>query len=248
MSNATIEKFEKVMDLKNKGYSLKEISEKLSASEGYIKNIWRLRRLNPELLELFRNGKLSTTLVRRLSSLPPEKQAEEYAKIAKPGNSKKKPSPAGVASEDELVKKLILDGIIGVNMGRIILNMPEGKRQKVLKFLTDPESSEAPEGLNEEIEEKRRELEILNRQINAKKKSITLMNYSREVIKHLIKAEDTIRELARGGVDAAYMPELLEWLGVLRRVQDIFRNAMATVQAQGFAVQEASQERSYIDV
>ncbi len=247
MAKAMVERFTKITELKEKGCSFKEIARELSVKEGYVKKIWQLRRLNPELLALFKNGKLSIEHARRLSSLSAEKQAEKYTKMTRPVDDLvEKPFPAKTV--DELVKKLILDGIIGVNMGRIILDMPEGKRRKVLKFLSDPESSEAPEGLDKEIEEKRRELEILNRQIGVKKKSITLMNYSRDVMKHLIKAEDTIRELARGGVDAAYMPELMEWLGVLRRVQDIFRNAMATVQVQGFVVQEISQERSHIDV
>jgi hypothetical protein len=147
------------------------------------------------------------------------------------------------ASEEELVKKFVLDGIIGINMRQRIMEMPEGKRKKFLQFLSDPESADVPD--SEEIEEKRRELEILDRQITVKKKSITFMNYSRETMKHLIKSEDTIRELARGGVDAAYLPELMEWIGVLRRIQDVFRDAMATIQVQGVFVE--NQEGSCID-
>jgi predicted CopG family antitoxin len=49
-----------------------------------------------------------------------------------------------------------LDGIIGVNFAQVLLDYPEEKRKKLLRFYAGQQ--DLPEDLDEEIAEKRREV------------------------------------------------------------------------------------------
>ena len=193
-------KIRKVIALKEKGYSNKAIAEELRLAEPTVRKLWALRRLHPDLMGKLEKGQLSLERAGQIARLPPAEQ---------------------------MVEKLILDGAIGPGLGQE--KMPLDRQEKALAFLVNPAISEPP-CPDEEIREKRRELEMLNREINHKKNSITFMNYTRDALKPLIKAEDAIRELARGGVDRAFLIELNEWLGLLRRIEEIINGAIATVQ------------------
>jgi hypothetical protein len=213
------DKVKKVIHYKKEGLSNKEIAEKLFIAKPYVNKLWALRRLHPRLMEMLEERKLSGSRAEVLARLSLEEQEEEYKKLA---------GIAETDSDKEILRKLVLDGVVGVNLSRMIMEMSASQRRRALIFLSDPSSP--LDDSDDEIQEKRRELEMLNREIGYKKNSITFMNYTRDALKPLIRAEDSIRELARGGVDRVFLLELTEWLGLLRRIEEIIRNAMATVQ------------------
>jgi len=80
----------------------------------------------------------------------------------------------------------------------------------------------------EELEKTRWQLE---REIGGKKSAITFMNYTREALRPLEKAEEGIKELARGNLDNVFKLEVRQWIGLLRRVTEILENVLATVNA-----------------
>jgi hypothetical protein len=228
------DKIEKTIRYKKEGLSNKKIAEKLSIAEGYVKKLWALRRLHPGFMELLKEKKLTTPRAQAFARLSLEKQEEEYKKFIKPNHN----SVIKTNIDEEILKKLVLDGIVGVNLSQIIMEMPKNKRQKILDFLSNPISVDLSNDLDDEIQEKRRELKMLDQEIGCKKNSITFMNYTRDALKPLTKAEDTVKELARGGVERAYLFELTEWIGLLHRIEEIIRNVMATVQVYDMEILE----------
>jgi hypothetical protein len=221
-----------IVNLKKEGRSNRAIAKKLSVSHWTVKKYWTLRRLIPSLYEAFNAERLSLKDALRLSRLPPGEQAKRAEQILKKHGPKRGPERNGPSKEQKTeqiaadeIGGFIKEGVIGAGFAQKLLSCQEEKRKTVLRFFADPDGF--LDRLDKEIAEKRRELEMLNRQIGYKKSSITFMNFAREAIRPLIKAEETLRELSRSGVDRLFFPELAEWLGVLKRVQEIIIGVMS---------------------
>jgi len=74
------------------------------------------------------------------------------------------------------------------------------------------------------------------------------MNYTREAIRPLEKAEEGIKELARGNLDNVFKLEVRQWIGLLKRVNDALENILTTVNIPEATVVDITSRRERRDV
>jgi len=113
---------------------------------------------------------------------------------------------------------------------KILKELEEARRELVqLKNSEYEAKKQKAKELEDRIEELEKTRWQLEREIGGKKSAITFMNYTREAIRPLEKAEEGIKELARSNLDNVFKLEVRQWIGLLKRVNDILENVLTTV-------------------
>ncbi|MCL6478889.1 MAG: ParB N-terminal domain-containing protein [Peptococcaceae bacterium] len=122
---------------------------------------------------------------------------------------------------EKVVEKILPDP-------KLVQELEEARRELAELKSMNPDEQKIKE-LKERIEELEKERWNLEREVGNKKTAITFMNYARQAIRPLEKAEEGIRELARGNLDGVFKVEVRQWIGLLKRVTEVLENVLTTV-------------------
>jgi transcriptional regulator with XRE-family HTH domain len=73
----TLERLEEIIELKSKGLSLREVAIRMSLAKNYVKKVYTLRKLAPEIRSLLESEKITLGRAYQLTLLSHEEQIKE---------------------------------------------------------------------------------------------------------------------------------------------------------------------------